>query len=1197
MAQPMDPVSALSLAKAAVQFVQFAASLLDESETKTVYSSPTTTSRRGQRLEAIHQRLTLLCSQLRAYSPFQSSTRQHSLRRSRPQAYTYPPTQQADQTLVEIAVRFDEDCCQLLVVVQDIEQKVRRRLGTKCVWPSFRIAMSEIMTEEEIQQMQQHFESYRKLMILKLCTVSREVVDCTEAGAEVLSFEMRSQHNQRSKDLDQVSLAIYAARVRINDITADETKTSLTADEIYSSTTQVSQLSAIVKELAMEQELLRSLNPNCKQRPESLEEIAPSPKPVFGRLFKDKEAKTELATGKRLETWLARGKGIFWISGHPGAGKSTLVKFIAGHKRTKALLSRWAGSQPIVATSHHPRSVANTKPPPEEPQMLPGDQQTSEEGPQAQGSRNDLLRSILHDILCQNSDLIRAACAGRRKRMEEGTPTNAIQDSKASAETSVAALAKTEAAAWSLPELQSMIRRIASQTRLPFKICLFVDGLDEYGGDTAQLCKQLGELSRCPDIKLVVSSQPGGHIEDMLGKNPDTKLLVDELTRNDIRAFAKRYVTEDINWDWFMLHNGREPAMTFVNDICSRSRGVFLWVLIVMNLVRVEIANNDKLSVSELRQMVNEIPVIPENLGASIRTILESSKPSCQSKLAGTMLIALAASGQPLPVTVYSFHEVGYQRPGYVFKEETKPWSQDELKDFNLSFTQQLKSRCSRFLQLRLHKVEFLHPTVRDFFLSADMTGFLVKKAPAAFDSSLAIATAYAALIKHKRFHGGKYPVQDGSGPLLPPEHMHYALDEMFKHVRAERADSSARIHEVLDEVELSLNTHFPPQPQDEAKPEQGSPSRASAVFRQRILRGNLAGYVTAKLGADSAYLDNQLTPPLAVVLGLERSVPVPDENWAAKAPLLRELLRRDHDPNQQYTWTGGGRGACTLWQDIMSETLEQLMAENLKEPAATPNFAAQMIEAGIVSLLVDYNADVNAQLTPGGLRGPPVWAGLILACMESRESATVLVGCKDAYIRAAEKMLARARFDDQADLWLMNEPTPAILPPLRNAEVKVTARQAVLGLISARLRHLAKKGALRPPSDQRFELLAKIIEVFVKHAAASIAGTGTAGTKKTSSRVSAAVVDELQSTIRAVFPRDMAESLTGLVRRRFPESANPNTTNNNIRNGVERDPADPAGAGETEDDDGPQRKRLRAVADWVALERTRVNQLRRGEM
>ncbi|KAK3364891.1 hypothetical protein B0T24DRAFT_683533 [Lasiosphaeria ovina] len=49
-----------------------------------------------------------------------------------------------------------------------------------------------------------------------------------------------------------------------------------------------------------------------------------------------------------------------------------------------------------------------------------------EEGPRAQGSRNDLLRSI--------SAPIHAAYAGKRKRMtEEGTPTNAIRDSNTGA--------------------------------------------------------------------------------------------------------------------------------------------------------------------------------------------------------------------------------------------------------------------------------------------------------------------------------------------------------------------------------------------------------------------------------------------------------------------------------------------------------------------------------------------------------------------------------------------------------------------------------------------------------------------------------------------------------------------------------------------------------------------------------------------
>jgi hypothetical protein len=35
----------------------------------------------------------------------------------------------------------------------------------------------------------------------------------------------------------------------------------------------------------------------------------------------------------------------------------------------------------------------------------------------------------------------------------------------------------------SLPKLMRAIRILASQTNIPIKLCLFVDGLDEYDGD------------------------------------------------------------------------------------------------------------------------------------------------------------------------------------------------------------------------------------------------------------------------------------------------------------------------------------------------------------------------------------------------------------------------------------------------------------------------------------------------------------------------------------------------------------------------------------------------------------------------------------------------------------------------------------------------------------------------------------------
>ena len=44
---------------------------------------------------------------------------------------------------------------------------------------------------------------------------------------------------------------------------------------------------------------------------------------------------------------------VFWVTGKPGSGKSTLMKFLCSHDRTKATLQAWAGSgNKLVIASH-----------------------------------------------------------------------------------------------------------------------------------------------------------------------------------------------------------------------------------------------------------------------------------------------------------------------------------------------------------------------------------------------------------------------------------------------------------------------------------------------------------------------------------------------------------------------------------------------------------------------------------------------------------------------------------------------------------------------------------------------------------------------------------------------------------------------------------------------------------------------------
>jgi hypothetical protein len=52
-----------------------------------------------------------------------------------------------------------------------------------------------------------------------------------------------------------------------------------------------------------------------------------------------------------LPNWLRGGKGIFWINGKPGSGKTTFMKFLLNDRRTKELLHRWKSKPGQIVAS------------------------------------------------------------------------------------------------------------------------------------------------------------------------------------------------------------------------------------------------------------------------------------------------------------------------------------------------------------------------------------------------------------------------------------------------------------------------------------------------------------------------------------------------------------------------------------------------------------------------------------------------------------------------------------------------------------------------------------------------------------------------------------------------------------------------------------------------------------------------------
>ena len=50
--------------------------------------------------------------------------------------------------------------------------------------------------------------------------------------------------------------------------------------------------------------------------------------------------------------WLHSRSGIFWVSGRAGSGKSTLMKLLCYHPRSKDALRIWAGTDKLITASH-----------------------------------------------------------------------------------------------------------------------------------------------------------------------------------------------------------------------------------------------------------------------------------------------------------------------------------------------------------------------------------------------------------------------------------------------------------------------------------------------------------------------------------------------------------------------------------------------------------------------------------------------------------------------------------------------------------------------------------------------------------------------------------------------------------------------------------------------------------------------------
>ena len=408
------------------------------------------------------------------------------------------------------------------------------------------------------------------------------------------------------------------------------------------------------------------------------------------------------AFDSHLSHWLRSGTGIFWISGKPGSGKSTFMKFISSHFQTKESLISWAGSANTLAVAAHFFWIAGTP---------------------IQRSWQGLLQSLLFNVLHNHPSIVPLISPNRWAAAKAGQW-------------------QTAAESWSLTELAAALRALASAKNIPIKICFFIDGLDEFDSDHTELCNVLCDMARSPHIKICLSSRPWAVFENSFGADSSKRLDIHELTRNDIRGFVSDQLQTHSKWYADASEEAIAQRGMLVERISAQADGVFLWAFFVTKSLREDLSNGN--TIADLHKRVSDLPSDLEQL---FKHMLEKVDPKDHPKMAG-FLQATAHAWEPLHTDIYWHVEKEFEENDYAFRCPIEVGTPERIPKQREHTIRNISNMTKGLLKLVNQRIEFLHRTVKDFVLTRDMEEYLRSKLPAEFNGFTSIATAYLAFLK-----------------------------------------------------------------------------------------------------------------------------------------------------------------------------------------------------------------------------------------------------------------------------------------------------------------------------------------------------------------------------------------------------------------------------------------------------------------
>ncbi|KIW78743.1 hypothetical protein Z517_08582 [Fonsecaea pedrosoi CBS 271.37] len=707
----MDPITAVSIAGNAIQFVDFTAKLISKGAELYKYNTLSE-----------HVELRKAAVQLRS---FQLPHKLDDLRSLQTTSLT------EDQSLLlsqlEEAYSYCTDCAeQIIEAVGKLTVS-----GDHRKWKSFRHALSSVMGVSKLDDASRRLSNARQQLMLFLLLYNerergtRELKELQAGSAASILTELQGLKDE---------LHSYLSSLRHQLVAQDQSlRGPILTSWIHQHEPTMALAEEKVAEVLQEQTRLRFCSHlRFHQIDDRYGSIAQAHEKTFEWVLHPDSQRD--ASWDNFAQWLEEPQplhNIYWQSGKPGSGKSVLMKYLSTSPTTFQLLSKWQSQKHLLVAKCFFWNP----------------------GTELQKSLQGMLRTLLFQILIDK----RVDCAV----IEYIAPWRwyACQSSNFVPE------------AWSVPELSAMFESTVQRIAEFANVVFFVDGLDEFGRDNVErqeLVRLFLSLRGLETVKICVSSRPWNVFIDAFEGFPCLRL--EDLTRGDILAFVEAECQESKAFRDLEAVDPKQ-VLHIREEIVTKSSGVFLWVYLVTKRLLAEMQDglrSPKKLLEEIPEGLDEyfqfmLSAISTRDQARVSRILQLMKAIRSSTLPSLMILSFTdEESADFALQEGSDHES-------LDAIRARVLSMRRLFQSQCMDLLEYKEIPQDDYPWQNSAVDYLHRTVEEFLASPATQNLLNNYTNGAFDTSWYLVNAH---LKHIVFIDAfitshRLPTRQGAGKII----------------------------------------------------------------------------------------------------------------------------------------------------------------------------------------------------------------------------------------------------------------------------------------------------------------------------------------------------------------------------------------------------------------------------------------------